>query len=136
MTRAAEILDDDPITLGEASRVVLRGRVTVSALRAEIRRGNLAVEKIGKNLYTTPAAVREMRERCRVKPSPQGSIPEKTSAATSSGSSATTGKTNELDALLQTAKALKSGSLTTSRKNTPRDPRKVESPIPFPSRRS
>jgi hypothetical protein len=62
----ASILDTDPITLTEASRVVLRGVVSVSALRSEIRRGNLAVEKIGKNLFTTPAAIREMREKCRV----------------------------------------------------------------------
>ncbi|MEW9808721.1 hypothetical protein [Mesorhizobium marinum] len=66
----AELRDTDPITLTEASRVVLRGIVTVSALRSEIKRGNLAAEKIGKNLFTTPAAIREMRANCRVKPSP------------------------------------------------------------------
>ena len=46
----ADLIDTDPITLTEASRVVLRGVVSVSALRSEVRRGNLAVEKIGKNL--------------------------------------------------------------------------------------
>lgn len=40
-----ELFDSDPITLTEASQVVLRGVVSVSALRAEIRRGNLAVER-------------------------------------------------------------------------------------------
>jgi len=55
----ADLIDTDPITLSEASRVVLRGVVSVSALRSEVRRGNLAVERIGKNLYTTPAAIRE-----------------------------------------------------------------------------
>lgn len=65
----AELGDTDPITLTEASKIVLRGVVSVSALRSEIRKGNLAVERIGKNLFTTPAAIREMREKCRVKPS-------------------------------------------------------------------
>lgn len=60
-----ELLDDDPITLKEASELLLRGIVTVSALRAEIRRGNLDVWKIGRNLFTTPAAIAEMRKRCR-----------------------------------------------------------------------
>lgn len=66
MTRAlADLLDTDPITLTEASEVVLRGAVSVSTLRAEVKRGNLTVERIGKNLFTTPAYIREMRERCR-----------------------------------------------------------------------
>lgn len=65
---ACDLLDTDPITLTEASKVLLRGIVSVSALRAEIRRGNLAVERIGKNLYTTPEAIREMRIKCRVVP--------------------------------------------------------------------
>ena len=63
-----DLLDTDPITLKEASELLLRGIVTVSALRSEIRRGNLVVERIGKNLFTSPAGIREMRERCRVKP--------------------------------------------------------------------
>jgi hypothetical protein len=73
LTRAeslAALGDTDPITLAEASKVLLRGVVSVSALRSEIRRGNLAVEKIGKNLFTTPAAIRDMRKRCRVQPPP------------------------------------------------------------------
>jgi hypothetical protein len=63
-----ELRDTDPITLAEASKLLLRGIVSVSALRAEIKRGNFASEKIGKNLFTTPAAIREMREKCRVRP--------------------------------------------------------------------
>ena len=61
-----ELHNDDPITLAGASKLLLRGMVTVSALRAEIERGNLVAEKIGKNLFATPAAIREMREKCRV----------------------------------------------------------------------
>lgn len=67
MTRSREDLqDDDPITLKEASELLLRGIVSVSALRSEMRRGNLIVERIGKNLFTTPAHIREMRRRCSI----------------------------------------------------------------------
>ena len=135
MTKPArELFDSDPITLTEASQVVLRGVVSVSALRAEIRRGNLAVERIGKNLYTTPAAIREMREKCRVKQHHHDSTSETTKAATS-GSSATTARIDELAALKASVTALKSGSLSTLHKSTSHDRRKVENPIPFPSPR-
>lgn len=136
MSRAApaDIGDDEPVTLTEASRVILRGIVSVSALRAEIRRGNLAVERIGKNLYTTPAAIREMRSKCRVMPAHRDYTSEPTEAK-ASGSSATTERTNELAALNASVAALKSGSLSTLRKSTPRDQQKAASPIPFPSRR-
>lgn len=131
----ADLLDSDPITLTEASKLVLRGIVSVNALRAEIRRGNLSVERIGKNLYTTPAAIREMREKCRVMPNHQDYTSEKT-AVKASGSSATGEKTSELAALKASVSALKSGSLSTLRKSTPRDHQKAGSPIPFPSRKS
>lgn len=131
----ADLLDEDPITLTEASKVVLRGIISVSALRAEIRRGNLAVERIGKNLYTTPAAIREMRSKCRVMPNHQDYTSEKTEAK-ASGSSATAEKTSELAALKASVNALKNGSLSTLRKSTPRDHQKAGSPIPFPSRKS
>lgn len=65
MRELSDIEDDDPITLAEASHLVLRGAVTVSTLRAEVRRGNLTVERIGKNLFTTRAYIKQMRERCR-----------------------------------------------------------------------
>ncbi len=63
LRRLQDIQDDDPITLSEASEIVLRGAVSVATLRAEIRRGNLAVERIGKNLFTTRAYIKQMRAR-------------------------------------------------------------------------
>ncbi len=135
MTRAlADIRDSDPITLTEASRVVLRGVVSVSALRSEIRRGNLAVERIGKNLYTTPAAIREMRDKCRVTQSHQDYTSDGMERQ-NPGSSATATKTDELAALKATVKALKGGSLSTLRRNTPADQQRAGNPIPFPSRK-
>jgi hypothetical protein len=130
----ADLIDTDPITLAEASQLVLRGVVSVNTLRAEIRRGNLAVEKIGKNLFTTPAAIREMRDKCRV----QQNLPDCTSEKTgkqSPGSSATATKTDELAALRATVKALKGGSLSTLRRSTPADQQRAGNPIPFPSRK-
>ena len=59
----SDLLDTDPITLREASQLVLRGVITVSALRSEMNRGNL----------TTPAAIREMMDKCRVQIPPRPS---------------------------------------------------------------
>jgi hypothetical protein len=135
VTRAlADLLDDDPITLTEASEVVLRGAVSVSTLRAEIRRGNLSVERIGKNLFTTRAYIRQMRERCRVQQSHPDSISERTEDSPS-GSSATGTATDELAVLKAIAQGLKNGSLNTSLKSTPHARQKAASPIPFPSRK-
>jgi hypothetical protein len=64
----SSILDTDPITLKEASEIFLRGIVSVIALRAEVRGGNLVVERIGKNVYPTPKLLQDMREKCRDKP--------------------------------------------------------------------
>lgn len=129
-----EIEDDDPITLETASKVVLRGAVTVSTLRAEIKRGNLGVLRIGKNLFTTPADIREMKNRCRVQLSRPDSTSE-TTAAKGSGSSGTKDATDELAALKGIATALTNGSLSTLSRKTAASQRRAADPIPFPSRR-
>jgi hypothetical protein len=131
----ADLLDDDPITLAEASEVVLRGAVSVATLRAEVRRGNLTVERIGKNLFTTPAYIRQMREKCRVQLNRPASISARTRTETASGSSGTATATDELAALRATATALKNGSLTTSRKSTRHDQQGAAKVMPFPSLR-
>lgn len=136
MSRArADIEDDDPITLETASKVVLCGAVTVSTLRAEIKRGNLGALRIGKNLFTTPADIREMKNRCRV----QSNRPDSTSETTAgerSGSSAIKDEIDELAALKGIATALTNGSLSTLSRKTAASQRKAVDPIPFPSRRS
>lgn len=111
-----------PISLKDAAEQILLGRVSVSALRSEARRGNLATFKIGKNLYTTEADIREMVKKCRVQQSPQGCISEKT---TTLGSSGTETKTTALDALAITVQALKDGSPITSPGKRQRPPAKV-----------
>jgi hypothetical protein len=132
----AAIEDDDPITLAEASEVVLKGAISEATLRAEIRRGNLMVERIGKNLFTTPAYIKRMREKCRVQSSRPDSTSAKTKAANGSGSSGTGTAIDEQVALKAIAKALKGGSLNTSRKSTPADLREAAKVMPFPSPRS
>ena len=131
----ASIEDDDPITLRVASEVVLKGAISEATLRAEIRRGNLTVERIGKNLFTSPRYIREMRERCRVQQNRRDCTSAKTRAAGTSGSSATATATDELAVLRATAKALKNGSLNTSRKSTRRGRQGVAEVMPFPLRK-
>jgi hypothetical protein len=127
----ADLIDTDPITIGEASRL-LRGIVSESALRSEIRKGNLIAYRIGKNLFTTPAALNEMREKCRVQQNRPDSTSEKT---TEPGSSATATATDELAALKATVRGLKNGSLSTLRKSTPADRQGAGKVTPFPSRK-
>lgn len=135
MSRArVDIEDDDPITLETASKVVLCGAVTVSTLRAEIKRGNLGALRIGKNLFTTPADIREMKNRCRVQLNRQDSTSE-TTAGERSGSSATKDATVALAALKATATALINGSLNTSLKKAKASQRKGADLIPFSSRK-
>jgi hypothetical protein len=57
--------DDDVITLSEAAE---RFGFGISTLRAEAERGRLTTYKIGKRVWTKPADIREMVERCRVEP--------------------------------------------------------------------
>jgi hypothetical protein len=131
----AAIAEDDPITLAEASEVVLRAAVSEQTLRAEARRGNLQVERLGKNLFTTAAYIKAWRNRCRVQQSRPDSISAKTRAAGGSGSSATATATDEQAVLKGIAKALKNGSLNTSRKSTRLDQGAGAEVMPFRSPR-
>lgn len=117
-----------PISLKDASARVLRGNVSVSALRTEARRGNLDTFKIGKNLYTTEEAIREMIDRCRVQPSQPDSSTDETKT---DGSSGTEEETFEPDALDLIGKALKNGSPLTSARSAP--PRPAGEVVPMRS---
>ena len=128
----ADLTDTDPITIGEASRL-MRGVVSESALRSEIKKGTLIAFRIGKNLFTTPQAIREMRDKCRVMPNRPDSTSEKTIEP---GSSATEAVTSALAALNATVPALKNGSLNTSSRNMRHDPQKAGKVTPFPLRKS
>jgi hypothetical protein len=131
MTRD-ELHDTDPITLGYASQTLLRGVISKSALYAEYQRGNLVCERIGRNLFTTPQYVREMRERCRVNHPRRDSTSDQ---MTGPGSSATTARTAELDALRESVRKLKSVSPSTSPRSTSINQQSAANPIPFPSQK-
>jgi hypothetical protein len=64
--------DDTPLKLAEAAkRAFPDGSMTENGLRRLANRGLLAVERINNRLYVTLGAIKEMRERCRVKPKHQ-----------------------------------------------------------------
>jgi hypothetical protein len=85
---ASEITDDTPLLLDVAARVAFPdGSVSGLALRNAAGRDELEYERIAGRLYTTLAAIREMRAACRRKPKVQGSgSSAATSAPTESGS--------------------------------------------------
>jgi hypothetical protein len=66
--------DDDPVTLAEAAK---HFRIGVEVLRVEHARGNLVLYKPGGRYWTTLNNVRDMFERCRVKPKAPASITRK-----------------------------------------------------------
>lgn len=104
--------DTDPITLKDAAQ---HFGLTVLTLRAEADRGRLTLYKIGRRLYTTPADMRAMFEKCRVERKARGSISTRNAG---SGSSETARISAAQDALRLTINAQKSSSLNTSRQST------------------
>lgn len=77
-----EITDDTPLRLeAAAAHGWPAGGMTVAALRREIASGRLAAEFLAGKHWTTLAAIRELRERCRVQVTQPAPIPRKTTAA-------------------------------------------------------
>jgi hypothetical protein len=107
--------DDRAITLKEAARDF---GFTVSTLKAEANRGNLAIYRIGKRLYTSPADIRGMVEKCRVAPKARAFTLIKQEA---NSSSATARASSALAAAHETVLRLKNSSPTTSARNTSRN---------------
>lgn len=112
-----DILDDEPMTLAEACCIVFRGAIKPATLRAEAARGNLVIERIGRRDFVTRAAIREMRERCRVQ---QREPASGTTRSQVSGTSETAQQSAALVAALQSARALRKGSKSTLAKNISR----------------
>src|SRR5262249_41150999 len=63
----------EPIPLADACELYPRARLTVSTLRAEAERGRLDIFKLGRRLYTTPAAMRAMVTKCQDDARPRAS---------------------------------------------------------------
>lgn len=108
----------DALTLREAAE---RYRFKLATLRHEAREGRLAVYRIGKAYYTTPADIQAMVEKCRVPRS-------RTSTSIAPGTASASGMVldqSALDAVLRTRLAPKSNSQNTSPANIARRQRQV-----------
>lgn len=99
--------DDDTITLRDAAS---HFGFSVWTLRSEAGRGRLAIYKIGKRYYTTPADVKEMVRLCRVDQKAPDSISIRAAA---NGSSETERVSSALAAAKETALKLKNSSRST-----------------------
>lgn len=104
--------DGDAIKLADAAK---HFGFTVSTLRAEARRGKLAIYKIGKRFYTTPADIREMVAQCRVDQKAPGFT---LTRSASSGSSETDRVSSVLAAVQETTLRLRNSSRSTSATST------------------
>ena len=102
MTRAAPTRDDDPVTLADAAS---HFGLSKGVLKADGLRGKLAMYKLGRQYYTTPNAVREWVERCRVERQDRASISIKD---VDSGLYATDRVSSARDALRHSLSGLKS----------------------------
>ena len=109
--------DTDLITLQDAAEVYFDNKITAASLRAEQRRGNLAIDRIGRRYFTTVYDLKEMQEKCRV--GHKGRAFTSTEGG-SNGLSERERISSALFALNQTARALKSNSQNTSQENTGR----------------
>jgi hypothetical protein len=108
----------ETMTLKEAAD---RYRFKLATLRHEAREGRLAIYRIGKAYYTTPADIQAMVEKCRV---PRN----RTSTSTEPGIRSASGMAldqSALDAVLRTRLAPKSSSQNTSPANIDRHRRQA-----------
>src|ERR1019366_6071183 len=111
------LTDDDPITLADAAAGF---HLTKGVLKAAGLRGNLSMFLLGKSYYTTPNAVREWIQKCRVEPKARGSISIDRAGP---GPSATEQAMFARAALRQTLSAPTNSSPSTSRTSTLRSGR-------------
>jgi hypothetical protein len=123
VSQVEELTPFSPLSLDEAASVLLRGLVKVGTLRRAAERGELATERLGRAIVTTPADIEAWRQLCRDRQKALASgsgrrEPMAASAAPPSGSSSTESIKKAQAAALATARKLKDGLRTTSPKNT------------------
>ncbi|MET4483101.1 hypothetical protein [Bradyrhizobium sp. F1.13.3] len=61
-----DLRPDQPISLKAACEIIFDGSVTPVTLKAEHKRGNLEIVKIGRAYFTTLRHVETMIEKCRL----------------------------------------------------------------------
>lgn len=109
------LTDETLLTLKDACEIYFGGKVTPATLKAEHVRGNLALSKIGRAWFTTPADIRIMREKCRVAVEAQGSGRTKSEIP---GQSLTAAPDIARESALMTLRGLKQHFRTTSQGST------------------
>jgi hypothetical protein len=107
--------DDDPITLKVAAADF---GVPIGVLKANGVAGKLEIYKLGTRYYTTPNAVRNWVQSCRVEPRDHGFTSTRRAG---SGSSETDRASSALAAARETALALRNSSRNTSAISTGRN---------------
>jgi hypothetical protein len=109
------LTDDTLLTLKDACEIFFGGKVTPATLKAEHSRGNLALSKIGRTYFTTPADLRLMRNKCLVEAPAQNSGSTKNAGP---GPSSTAESEAAQDAVLMRLNERKKLLGITSRRNT------------------
>ena len=109
--------DEWPMPLKHAAEITGIG---VATLKAERARGRLKTHRIGREIRTTLADIREMVELCREEPRAPASIVTRRAVNTSSETAAAS-----LDSAQQTVLRLRNSLRTTSRESTGRSQSRV-----------
>ena len=119
--------DDAHLTLKAACETFFDGRIKPASLRAEARRGNLRLTRIGRTDFVTPRDIREMSNKCRDKQNRHGFgsnrpgvDPMDASWNAPSGASETTASSAALASAKESAIRLKTRSLDTLPTSTDR----------------
>ena len=107
--------DDQLMTLKEACEKVFGGAVKPASLRAEHRRGNLVIIRVGRTDFVTRGSVKEMLKKCQLDPSErdrgfgssQSARMEMEASRPHAGSYATAASSAAQDALSATLKGLR-----------------------------
>lgn len=73
MTRDPDKNFSDLITLEDACKFFLHGKVTVATLRAEHKAERLEIYRIGRRDFTTVSDLKDMQKKCRVEAPAQSS---------------------------------------------------------------
>jgi len=109
------IRDDTLLTLEQACDHGFAGGATPTILKAEWRRGNLELSKIGRSYFTTPAKLKAMEAKCLAEP------PARNSGSTRKeerGLSSTVEVVAARDSLMMKLDELKKRSANTLRQST------------------
>lgn len=115
-----------PMRLKDAIEIAFpHGGMTVSGLRRERDRGNLAIERIAGREFTTLSAIEEMRRKCLGPQKDHGSTSSSQKDDLGSGTSETARINRERAALRETLRELKQSSSVTSGRSVSRGDRVI-----------